>query len=83
MVCVSDSGPGIPDQTERIFEKFTQIQSIGPSHGRKGTGLGLTFCKLAIEAHGETIWVEPSKSLPGACFAFTLPVFVDLVPDTR
>ena len=39
-----------------------------------GTGLGLTFCKLAIEAHRENIWVEQIQVLPGASFNFTLPI---------
>ncbi|NTW02811.1 MAG: GAF domain-containing protein, partial [Oscillochloris sp.] len=51
---VSDQGPGIPPQYhERIFEKFGQVR------GRKvrGTGLGLTFCKLVIESHSGKIWL--------------------------
>jgi len=70
---VSDSGEGIPPEAfERIFEKFGQVES------RKGgrmmsTGLGLTFCKLAIEAHGGQIGVE-SKLGVGSTFSFTLPL---------
>jgi PAS domain S-box-containing protein len=72
---VADSGPGIPpEEQERIFEKFTQIASRDPLRGHKGSGLGLTFCRLVIEAHGERLWVEQSGPLPGACFAFTLPL---------
>ena len=54
---------------QRIFEKFGQV------HGRKvrGTGLGLTFCRLAVEAHGGRIWVE-SEEGAGSVFAFALPV---------
>lgn len=75
---VADSGGGIPpEESERVFEKFSQIKGSTPSHGRKGSGLGLTFCKLAIEAHGEKIWVEQYGPLSGACFAFTLPVTLD------
>jgi len=70
---VSDTGEGIPaDAFERIFEKFGQVES------RKGgrmmsTGLGLTFCKLAVEAHGGTIQVE---SVPGhgSTFSFSIPI---------
>ncbi len=77
-VHVADSGTGIPaDARDRVFEKFTQIKENKPQHGRKGTGLGLTFCKLVLEAHGERIWVESSGPLPGASFAFTLPVLAD------
>ncbi|GAB4529460.1 MAG: hypothetical protein OHK0046_49360 [Anaerolineae bacterium] len=78
VVRVADSGPGIPvEEAERVFEKFRQIKSNIPQHGHKGSGLGLTFCKLALEAHGETIWVEPNGPLKGACFAFTLPVMLE------
>jgi signal transduction histidine kinase len=67
---VQDRGMGIPnDYHERIFEKFGQVR------GRKvrGTGLGLTFCKLAIEAHGGRIWLE-SEEGAGSVFAFALPL---------
>jgi PAS domain S-box-containing protein len=71
---VADSGPGIPvEEAERIFEKFRQIDNHVPQRGHKGSGVGLAFCKTAIEAHDEKIWVEPDGPLPGACFAFTLP----------
>ncbi|RMG76252.1 MAG: GAF domain-containing protein [Chloroflexi bacterium] len=74
-VCVADSGPGIPaHETTRIFEKFRQIKGSRPARGSKGSGLGLSFCKLALEAHGGRIWVEPQSPLPGACFCFTLPL---------
>ena len=69
---VQDTGPGIPrEYHERIFEKFGQVE--GRREGRKySTGLGLTFCKLAVEAHAGAIGVksEPGK---GSTFWFTLP----------
>ena len=54
-ICIKDSGPGIPeDQRSLIFEKFGQF--ISRRSGKLGSsGLGLTFCKMAIEAHGGTI----------------------------
>lgn len=72
-VTVSDSGPGIPLEGRTvIFEKFSQLdQSV--TRGHKGSGLGLTFCKLVVEAHGGRIWVEDS-ALGGAAFRFTLPL---------
>jgi signal transduction histidine kinase len=74
-VSIADSGPGIdPSEAVRVFEKFRQISGSSPSRGSKGSGLGLTFCKLAVEAHDENIWVAPSGPLPGACFVFTLPI---------
>lgn len=72
-VSVSDSGPGIPaDQRERIFTRFAQINLDNPS--RRGFGLGLAYCRLAIEAHGGRIWVEDGPGGKGSCFIFTLPV---------
>jgi PAS domain S-box-containing protein len=68
---VQDSGPGVdPDSKDRIFDKFTRIH---PDERIKGLGLGLAFCRLAVEGHGGKIWVE---NLPkaGAKFSFTLPV---------
>ncbi len=73
-VQIADNGPGIPEaQRERIFEQFIQIEGQKPRAGGKGTGLGLNFCKLAIEGHGGRIWVEEDSPLSGACFAFTIP----------
>jgi two-component system sensor histidine kinase/response regulator len=70
-VTVVDHGPGIaPELHARIFEKFGQVQPGGP---RSGTGLGLTFCKLAIEAHGGRIGVQ-SQVGEGATFWFELPI---------
>jgi len=67
---VQDTGPGIPpDERDRIFDKFTRLHGRG---GPKGLGLGLAFCRLAVEAHGGRIWVEDGPE-SGACFKFTLP----------
>lgn len=69
-VSVRDTGPGIPEaHRSRIFEKFSQVEA---SEARRGTGLGLAFCKLAIEAHGGDIGVE-SEIGKGSTFWFTLP----------
>jgi two-component system, sensor histidine kinase and response regulator len=70
---VRDTGPGIPaDAHDRVFEKFGQVQSEGSSQ-KLSTGLGLTFCKLAVEAHGGQIWVE-SELGRGSTFSFSIPV---------
>ena len=69
-VSVIDDGPGIPAEFhERIFEKYGQVKTGRPM---LGTGLGLTFCRLAVEAHGGTIGVasEPGR---GSTFWFELP----------
>ncbi|GAB5490454.1 MAG: hypothetical protein Phog2KO_06690 [Phototrophicaceae bacterium] len=71
---IADNGPGIPEeQRERIFGQFIQIEGQKPRTGGKGTGLGLNFCKLAVEAHGGSIHVEADGPLSGACFAFSIP----------
>jgi PAS domain S-box-containing protein len=73
-VCVSvcDSGPGIPaGERGAIFDKFTQLDHP-VLRGHKGSGLGLTFCKLVIEAHGGQIWVDDDAALGGAAFHFSL-----------
>ena len=69
---VTDTGEGIPAEAfERIFEKFGQVQSR--QAGRKmTTGLGLTFCKMVVEAHGGRIWVE-SEPGKGSAFSFIIP----------
>ena len=69
-VAITDNGPGIPqEQHQKIFEKFCQVEG-GPQ--KYGTGLGLTFCKLAVEAHGGRIGVE-SQVGKGSKFWLTLP----------
>jgi signal transduction histidine kinase len=69
---VADAGPGIsPEMREKIFERFVQVESDERVVTRTGHGLGLTFSKLAIEAHGGTIWVEEAK--PGTVFCVRLP----------
>ena len=74
-ICLSvvDQGQGIPaEHRGRIFEKFGQVMNRKKDKMRS-TGLGLTFCKLAIEAHGGSIGVE-SKAGEGSTFWFTLPL---------
>jgi two-component system sensor histidine kinase KdpD len=68
---VQDNGPGIPfgDQ-ERIFNKFTRLEG---EEAPNGLGVGLAFCRLAIEGHGGKVRVE-SQSGHGAKFIMTLPV---------
>jgi two-component system sensor histidine kinase/response regulator len=71
-VAVKDHGEGIaPEYTDKIFEKFAQadMKKLGLKTDR---GLGLTFCKLAVEAHGGRIRVE-SKVDEGSEFTFYIP----------
>lgn len=72
---IADSGSGIPPgDRERIFERFRQSKETQPVRGARGSGLGLTFCRLAVEAHGGTIAVDEVSPLPGASISFTLPL---------
>lgn len=67
---VEDNGPGIPQELHhRVFEKFGQAKAEQRS---VGVGLGLTFCKLAVEAHGGTIGLESDLG-KGSIFWFELP----------
>lgn len=71
---VTDTGSGIPEsERQHIFERFTQVQG-DTAASRRGFGLGLAFCKMAVEAHGGSIWVESGPDGVGARFVFTLPV---------
>ena len=66
-VAISDTGPGIPPEIQqRLFQKFV----TGSLEG-SGSGLGLAFCKLALEAHGQSIDVESAPG-KGATFKFVL-----------
>lgn len=69
---VQDSGEGVPtEHRERVFARFGQGQARD-SGGARSTGLGLTFCKLAVETHGGEIGVTDAPG-GGAAFWFTLP----------
>jgi signal transduction histidine kinase len=67
-IAVDDSGPGVrPEMQEQLFQKF-----VTGEEGERGSGLGLAFCRMAIEAHEGEIWVESAPGV-GATFVFTLP----------
>jgi PAS domain S-box-containing protein len=69
-IWVKDNGPGIsPADQERIFDKFTRLRGKGNAGG---LGIGLAFCRLAVQGHGGQIWVE-SNTGQGAIFHFTFP----------
>jgi PAS domain S-box-containing protein len=69
---VRDNGPGISAaDRDRVFDKFTRLRS-GTSNP-SGIGIGLSFCKLAVQGHGGQIWVE-SELGKGTTFWLTLPV---------
>jgi PAS domain S-box-containing protein len=69
LITIHDDGPGIPaEMRSQLFQKFTSEKSA-----RGGTGLGLAYCRLAIEAHKGEIWVECEEG-QGTTFLFTLPI---------
>ena len=70
---VADTGQGIPKEYhEKVFEKYGQVEAA--RHGAKhSTGLGLTFCKLAVEAHGGRVGLESAVG-KGSTFWLLLPV---------
>ncbi|MCB9006723.1 MAG: cyclic nucleotide-binding domain-containing protein [Ardenticatenaceae bacterium] len=71
-VSVIDAGPGVdPKERVHIFDRFTQVEAGGIRP--RGFGLGLSYCKLAVEAHNGRIWVEPGPDGVGSRFVFTLP----------
>jgi signal transduction histidine kinase len=77
---ISDTGPGVPvEDRERIFERFTQ--GTGDKLKRRGFGLGLAYCRLAIEGHGGRIWVQDGPNGIGSRFTFTLPLEQMSNPD--
>jgi PAS domain S-box-containing protein len=73
LVAIGDTGPGIPEALRsRLFEKFVTGATAGV-----GSGLGLAFCRLAIEAHGGKIWID-SNVTQGTTFKFTMPMVQEL-----
>lgn len=60
---VEHNGPCLqPEELPRIFDRFYRVQN-DPRNALAGTGVGLTFCRLAVEAQDGAIWAE---NLPGA-----------------
>jgi two-component system, OmpR family, sensor histidine kinase KdpD len=70
VIRVADHGPGVPEcERERIFHKFAQVEG----GQRRGSGLGLTFCRMVAEAHQGSIEVSDNPS-GGAIFSLRLPL---------
>ena len=72
---VKDNGNGLASEYyQRIFDKFEQVE-LKNSGVTVGTGgLGLAFCKMAVEAHGGKVWVESDGAAKGCTFKFKIPV---------
>jgi len=83
VVAIADDGEGIEQtKADQIFDKFYQVQDAQGKPLRRGTGLGLAFCKMVVEAHNGRIWVE-SKPGEGSTFYFTLPLVAQNGRDSQ
>jgi len=72
---VKDSGPGIdPKQKDRLFEKYTRLET---AEQVQGLGLGLAFCRMAVEGHGGQISAENHRE-GGSIFSFTIPIAAEI-----
>lgn len=70
---VADDGPGIPSEYQDIiFRKFERVRAANVPRVRS-SGLGLTFCRLAVESHGGRIWVKSEERM-GSTFYVQLPL---------
>ena len=68
---ILDNGPGIvAEDRERVFDKFVRLKN---KTSARGLGVGLAFCRLAVQGHGGKIWVEPAP-VRGSKFIFSLPI---------
>jgi signal transduction histidine kinase len=68
-IVVRDDGPGIPERdAERVFEPLVRL---GTESGRQSSGLGLTYCRAALEAMGGSIRLKPGGS--GSTFVVEVP----------
>ncbi len=71
---VRDEGAGIPTAYRQIiFEKYGRVDSLGGREVRNSHGLGLVFCRRAVDLHGGAIWID-EKQARGSCFCVRLPV---------
>ena len=75
VLAVEDTGPGVPPaDRERIFERFTQLDS-GATRRAGGVGLGLYIARqLANAQDGELVVCDPALGGPGARFELRLPL---------
>lgn len=74
LLTVSDQGPGVPPGLrERMFDLYAQLETVAiQGRNRETRGLGLAFCKTAVESHGGRIWVEDNPG-GGCLFTIELP----------
>jgi light-regulated signal transduction histidine kinase (bacteriophytochrome) len=65
-VSVSDTGVGLPDKMDQIFNSFFTTKPVG-------TGMGLSITRSIVESHGGRLWAANNNGR-GAIFHFTLPI---------
>ena len=71
---VKDNGSGLPvEYHQKVFDKFEQVRLKKNGERAGSSGLGLAFCKIAVEAHGGRIWVESEGLGKGCTFRVLLP----------
>ncbi len=83
LISIQDYGPGIPKKYQaEIFNKFFRVENkLGIDEVRKGTGLGLAFCKLVVYAHNGHLWIKSPLMegegcrISGCCFNIILPLY--------
>jgi PAS domain S-box-containing protein len=74
LITVADSGPGLPNNPERIFEAFYTTKA-------SGLGMGLSICRSIVAAHGGRLWATPNQP-NGSIFCMMLPIEEELL-DSR
>ncbi len=73
VLTVADDGPGIPEEYQSlVFQKFEQVRTPNAPRVRS-SGLGLAFCRVAVEAHGGRIWLRSAEG-QGSTFHIFLPL---------
>jgi two-component system, sensor histidine kinase and response regulator len=74
VIRVRDQGAGVPaEERDRIFDAYSRLERDAGMHARSSRGVGLAFCRLAIQAHGGRIWVEANDP-KGTVFVLRLPI---------
>lgn len=78
VLTVADDGPGIPEEYQSlVFQKFEQVRTPNAPRVRS-SGLGLAFCRVAVEAHGGRIWLRSAEG-----HGSTFHIFLPLAPQER
>jgi two-component system, sensor histidine kinase and response regulator len=74
IIRIQDTGSGLdPEYHQKIFNKYEQVAVKRAGISTGSCGLGLAFCKMAVEAHGGRIWVESKGADQGSTFCMTFP----------